>query len=144
MKRRSAPNLSNRKSQPSHLTIFVDECVGSEIVPEALRKAGHAVEIHADHLAQGVDDVDVLAFCGHHGWIFLSKDVNISRNPAERAALVGAKIHAVFYSKRQATGSEMAAALVPAMNRLMRRFVQSNKPVHVVVRPSGIIDTLKL
>jgi hypothetical protein len=112
-------------------------------VPQALRAAGHAVEIHADHLEQGVDDVDVLALCGDKGWIFLSKDMNISRNPAERAALSAANIHAVFFSRREATGTEMVAALVPALKRLMRRFAQSTKPVHVVVRPNGTIETLK-
>jgi hypothetical protein len=144
LKRRSAPNRSSRKQQPSDSTIFVDENVGSEIVPAALRAAGFSVEIHSDHLEQGVDDVDVLALCGARGWIFLSKDLNISRNPAERAALLGANIHAVFFSKREATAPEMVTALVPALKRLMRRFAQSAKPVHVVVRLNGTIDKLKL
>lgn len=73
-----------------------------------------------------------------------SKDLNISRNPAERSALLAANIHAVFFSKREATGPEMVGALVPAFKRLLKRFEQSQKPVHVVVRPNGTIDTLKL
>jgi len=101
------------------------------------------VEIHADHLEKGIDDVDVLALCGREGWIFLSKDLNINRNPAERAALIAANIHAVFYSKREATGREMAGALVPAMKRLMRRFAQAKRPVHVIVRPNGAIEALR-
>lgn len=144
MKRRSAPNRSSRKPPPSYSTIFVDENVGTEIVPEALRAAGHSVELLGDHLERGVDDVDVLALCGQRGWIFLSKDLNISRNPAERSALLAANIHAVFFSKREANGPEMVAALVPAFKRLLKRFEQSQKPVHVVVRPNGTIDTLKL
>ena len=87
--------------------------------------------------------MQVLALCGAKRWAFLSKDMNISRNPAERAALLAANIHAVFFSRREASGPEMAAALVPALKRLMRRLAQSTKPVHVVVRPNGTIDTLK-
>jgi uncharacterized protein with PIN domain len=118
--------------------------VGTKIVPAALRAAGYSVEVLEDHLARSTEDVDALAFCGQRGWIFLTKDLSISRNPAERAALLAAGVHAVFFSKRGATGTEMVNALVPAFKRLMRRFTESNSPIHVVVRLDGRIETLEL
>jgi hypothetical protein len=37
----------------------------------------------------------------------------------------------------------IAGPLAPALKRLMRRFAQSTKPVHLVVRPNGMIDRLQ-
>ncbi|MDB4979716.1 MAG: hypothetical protein JWM82_468 [Myxococcales bacterium] len=92
---------------------------------DALRAAGEAVEIHDDHFAADAADQTWLAEVGTKGWVVLSKDDRIRRNPVEREALLAAGIAAFFLGRSDLRGIQMAAALVgalPAMKRALRRF----------------------
>jgi len=65
-------------------------------VPEALRVAGAKVEAHDDDFAQNTTDVEWLAQAGKRGWVVISKDQNIRRNPLELSAYEAAKVRGVF------------------------------------------------
>lgn len=54
-----------------------------------MRAAGAQVEAHDDHFAQNTTDVEWLAQVGKWGWVVISKDQNIRRNPLELAAIQG-------------------------------------------------------
>jgi prevent-host-death family protein len=90
---RSAANLAQRDTaRLASLTFFVDRQFGRFIVPEALRAAGAKVEAHDDHFAQNTPDVEWLTQVGKRGWVVISKDQNIRRNPLELAAYEAAKV----------------------------------------------------
>jgi hypothetical protein len=56
------------------ITFFIDRCLGSKLMVEALRSSGIAVEIHGDHFADNSEDVDWLPEVGKRGWvIFIRK-----------------------------------------------------------------------
>jgi hypothetical protein len=51
-----------------------------------LRAAGARVEVHIDHFPQDAADADWIPEVGRRGWVLITKDENIRRNPLERAA----------------------------------------------------------
>lgn len=55
---------STSQRQPNDPTFFLDKCLGNYNVAAALREAGAAVEIHADHFDQDTLDADWLPEVG--------------------------------------------------------------------------------
>jgi hypothetical protein len=95
------------------------------VVAEALRAAGEQVEVHDDHFARDASDETWLGKVGAKGWVVLSKDDRIRRNPVEREALIAAGIAAFFLGRSDLRGEQMAAALtaaLPAIKKTLRRF----------------------
>ena len=107
---------------------FVDRCLGRKTVPEALRFAlelGERVETHDAHFDPDARDVDWLSAVGKRGWVVLSQDQRISRNPLEQRALLGANVAFFGVGAANAPGAEIAAVLeraLPAIRRALRRF----------------------
>lgn len=71
-------------------TFFVDRSLGRVIVPEALRKIGLTVEVHADHFEHDAPDTAWLQKCGEEGWIVLAKDKAIKKNSIGAASHIHA------------------------------------------------------
>ena len=67
----------NSGARPDRAVFFLDRNLGSKIVAGELRRAGHRVEIHDDHFAPAVLDVDWLREVGSRGWVVLTKDRRI-------------------------------------------------------------------
>ena len=118
MKRRPADDL----------VFFIDRSLGGRLVVQALRDAGARVEVHDDHFPQNTPDVDWLAEVGRRGWIVLSKDERIRRNPLERAALEQAGVRAFFLTKQGLTGPEMAVLFVQLLKGMRNRAVSQPAP----------------
>jgi hypothetical protein len=68
------------------LTFFLDHQIGRYQVAEALRSAGAVVEVHLDHFRGAAPDMEWIPEVGRRGWVLITKDQNIRRNPLERAA----------------------------------------------------------
>ena len=54
--------------------LFLDECLGANEVPDALRAAGARVELHRDHFGPATPDEEWLASTGRNGWVVVTKD----------------------------------------------------------------------
>jgi hypothetical protein len=67
------------------------------------------VEVHDGHFPIEAEDVDWLPVVGQKGWVLISKDKAIRRNPLERAALLNANVRSFFLTGGNLTGPEMAA-----------------------------------
>jgi hypothetical protein len=108
------------------VTFFIDRAIGKKHVPAALRDFGAKIEVHADWFAPDAPDVEWLPIVSQKGWIVITKDERIGRNPLELMAI--AEFHArvfIFVSgnlKRQ----QMADALVHAVTKMIK-ISQSNK-----------------
>lgn len=93
-------------------------------MPDALRAAGVAVEVHRDHFKPDSPDTEWLPEVGRRGWIVLTKDHEIRRNPLERDALLAAGTKTFVLTSGQLSGTEMAEILVkqlPKIERLARK-----------------------
>ena len=86
---------SRRRSNtlPPEPVFFTDRNLGAEYLPAELRSAGFRLVVHEDHFnkRQDVDDPEVIAECGRHGWILLTADSDLPRRWAKeiRTAKIG-------------------------------------------------------
>src|SRR5262245_22675776 len=89
-KKRSASNSTS--TPPDDLVFFIDECLGTEKVPGALKAAGATVKILSDIFPAGTKDADWLHALAKYDWIVLTKDKNIRRHPQEAEAFMRANL----------------------------------------------------
>lgn len=61
------------------LTFFLDHQIGRYQVAEALRSAGARVEVHLDHFAGDMPDVEWIPEVARRDWVLVTKDQNIRR-----------------------------------------------------------------
>ena len=140
---RSAANLAQRDTaRLASLTFFVDRQLGRFIVPEALRAAGAQVEAHDDHFAQNTPDVEWLTKVGKWGWVVISKDQNIRRNPLELTAYEAAKVRGYFVTAAGASGPENAALLARCLPGMVRRSAGRSGPFLFSISRSTVFTKL--
>jgi len=76
----------------------VDRSLGRVTVPDALRKIGLTVKVHAEIFEHDdAPDTAWLQRCGEEGWIVLAKDKAIKKNPLERQAIFTHGLAAFFH-----------------------------------------------
>jgi predicted nuclease of predicted toxin-antitoxin system len=139
LKKRSGQKASS--PPPSPEVIFVDRSLGSQKVPAGLRASGIHVEVHDDHFARDEDDIVWLKACGKNGWVVLTKDERIRRDPAEVRAIIASGAHAIFIGRQDVTAEEMLQDLLPALPRMMKRFAGA-QPTYLLVHKGGRVDRL--
>jgi hypothetical protein len=96
-------------------TFFIDRCLGTKAIVEALREINVSVEIHDAHFMQGALDVDWLPEVGNRGWVILTKDARIGKNQIERMAVASANIRMFVLASQNLSGSDMADAFILSM-----------------------------
>lgn len=129
--------------QRDEVVFFVDRCLGAHTVPDALREAGATVEVHGAHFPPDASDQDILRFVGARGWVFLSKDENVRRRPAERRALAEANVAAFILTAGRAKGDVIAAAFVRALGKMRRICRSYARPVIATVSAAGVVVVLE-
>lgn len=83
----SGANAAQREAaRLASLTFFLDHQIGRYQVAETLRAAGAKVEVHLDHFAGAMPDTDWIPEVARRGWVLITKDQHIRRNPLEREA----------------------------------------------------------
>ena len=83
----SAANYAQRDARRlASLVFFIDRNLGRNIIAPQLLAADAKVELHDDHFDQNMPDPDWLAVVGERGWVVITRDKFIRRNPLERAA----------------------------------------------------------
>jgi hypothetical protein len=75
-------------------------------------------------------------------WIVLTKDERIRYRPAERDALVAARVAAFILTARKMTGSEMARSLVAALPHMRRALERHQRPLIATVDRRGKVRVL--
>lgn len=103
---------------------FVDRSLGKSIVVE-LRKASLVVrsmaDVYGEKVGQGLADETWLADAGENDWVVLTKDDAIRRRPAERDALIEAKVRVFCLTNRSLRGAEQAARFLVNRDRILRQ-----------------------
>ncbi|MBI2922026.1 MAG: hypothetical protein HYY18_13145 [Planctomycetes bacterium] len=127
---------------PEEPTFFLDRCLGSIVVAEALRKSGAQVTVHADHFRHDCPDVEWLAAVGPRRWIVLTKDKWIKRRELERKALEEAKVAAFVLAAKDLTGEQIGAAFVASLPRLRQFALSYARPLLGTVSRKGEVVLL--
>jgi predicted nuclease of predicted toxin-antitoxin system len=113
---------------PEPFTFLIDRCLGRLAVPDAIRavlEGGERVEHLDDHFPQNAKDDEWIPVVGQRGWIILTKDSNLRRNPLEIAAMKSAETAVFIFANGNAKSDQVAAGLriaLPRIRRATRRF----------------------
>lgn len=121
-------------------TFFVDECLGAELVPSALRAgvtSGERVVVHREVFPQGVDDETWITTIAAEGWVAITKDARLRHRPNELAAILGAGAAVIMISDGK--GEEMARTLASALPGIRRALRVHEVPCVARAERSGSV-----
>ena len=139
----SAANVSRREAERlASLTFFLDYQIGRYVVADALRKAGARVEVHIDHFDQAAPDVEWIPEVGRKGWVLITTDENIRRNPLERAAYEDAKVRGFVVTGKDMSGPNLGDLLVHCLPGMVRRAAGRPGPLMFTISRSGLFSKL--
>lgn len=115
------------------LIFWVDRCLGAHVVPDGLRAAGIAIRTYVDLYPDDDDVADAkwIPEVTARGWIILTKDEAISRNPAEVSVLRRAKAIYVCLAAKGMTAPAQVECLLKHW-RTIEGVVASRKPPVIV------------
>lgn len=133
-KPRSAANSTFLEQLREH-TFFLDRNFGRHKVAGELRNIGLTVEVHYDHFPEAEagekGDADWIRDVSSRGWVILTRDENIRRNPLELAALRRSKARAFNFKNAQATAAEIAEAFRMAAGKIAK-VIRNTRPPYIV------------
>lgn len=126
-----------RKDAPTPVVFFVDRSLGARLVVQALRAAGAEVVVHDEVFRQDTPDTKWLAEAGRRGWVVLTKDSAIRRNPHERAMFHEASVRVFALTRKDLSGAEMAELFVRALPGMLRRARKVEPPFTFSIARNG-------
>ena len=139
----SAANLSRRDLERLRsLTFFLDYQIGRYVVATALREASASVEVHIDHFSQSAPDLEWIPEIGRRGWVLITRDANIRRNPLERAAYEDAGLRGFVVTGKEMGGPDLAALLVRSLQGMVNRAAGRPGPLLFTISQGGIFTKL--
>ncbi|MCG8556099.1 MAG: hypothetical protein MJD61_12565 [Proteobacteria bacterium] len=120
---------------PPGRTYWVDRCLGTAVVPAALRKHGVDVRTYTDLYPDDpkVPDARWIVEVSALGWVIVTKDKNIRRDQEELAALRRACARYVCLAATSMRGEEQAACLVHHWKTLDGLVAHKRAPLIVTV-----------
>lgn len=111
------------------LVWWVDRCFGARIVPAKLRDGGIKIRTYAELYPDdpAVPDAVWIPEVTARGWVILTKDKEIRRNPEEIAAIRRASARYVCLSAKGMSGEQQADCLLGHW-RTLEGVVDTRKP----------------
>lgn len=100
---------------------FVDRSLGGKVVVDALKAAGASVLAHDEVFSQDTPDITWLSASGAKGWVVLTKDSAIRRNPLERNMYRESKARVFALTRKDLSGQQMAEIFVAALPGMKKR-----------------------
>lgn len=129
--------MPHKTAPAQEVVFFVDRSLGGKFVVEALRAAGATVIVHDEVFSQDTPDVDWLAEAGRRGWVVLTKDSAIRRNPHEKTMFRAARVRVFALTRKDLSGLEMANLFVAALPGMLRRATAMAPPFVFSIARSG-------
>lgn len=116
---------------------FVDRDLGLHIFPDALERAGLAIERHDHHFEPDTPDETWLPDVAGQGWIAVSGDQNILRRPLAIAAIHRSRATLLVVVGNHAPTSELAANFINTMPKIEALLESIEAPAAAkIYRPS--------
>ena len=139
----SAANFAQREAERlASLTFYLDHQIGRYVVAEALRAAGARVEVHLDHFPGDKPDTEWIPVVGQHGWVLITKDQYIRRNPLERTAYEAAKLRGFIVTGKDMGAKELGDLLVRCLPGMARRAAGRPGPLLFTISRGGTFTKL--
>jgi hypothetical protein len=89
------------------------------------------VALHEHGFAPETQDDVWIAECGKQGWVILSGDKGLERNPINRAAVTAAACKVFIFTDNSSKAEEWAAAVIMARRQIARIIDKNNGPFYV-------------
>jgi hypothetical protein len=126
-------------------TLLLDENLSSADIADFLRRFPKEwrIEIHTDHFARGLPDVDVIRECGARGWVLVSCDDRIRFVPQNKDAVIRHRVRSLMFGKGNYQGVEYAAALIVGRRQIMNTIRKMAGPFFARIQISGEIVMLE-
>ena len=123
------------------VAFFVDRCLGSKLVPEALEAAGFTVVRWADHFTQEkeLDDTAWLKLAAEHGWLVLTKDTSGQAKPVELLAIQDAGCAVFQLANAQMSGRVQAAVIASSAQRMLSFAKKHETPFIARIHRNGTV-----
>jgi hypothetical protein len=142
-KRSDASSRSRTQPDVPQLRFFIDECLGTKRVAEALTAAGSVVVTLEQRFDRGVDDRAWLsALSAEPHLVVLTKDSNIRRRPLELRALLAANLRCFVLVSANLTGPEQADVFVKALPAIRRICAKQKPPFVARVTRSADVEVI--
>jgi hypothetical protein len=138
-RRHSDTSTSASEPPEQPIVFFVDHCLGRIRVPAAVVETGFAVELLSDHHDTNAVDAAWIPRVAERGWVILTRDRNILRNPLELHLVMGCDAAYVCLRCERSGGEEQAALLREHLGRLARVLRVAPRPVLVRISRSGMV-----
>ena len=135
MKRPSGTKPSPALPEP---TFFTDRDLG-KTVPRILRENGLLVERYCDHFHEAnVTDAEWLTFAAQRGWISLSHDRNIKRDPVAVRTIME-RSGRLFIVRGALTAADLAGVVLGALKSIRNIIArQQNEAFIAIVRRGAL------
>jgi len=125
-------STSSISKPPEPFTFFLDRTHGRKIFPGILRKVGFSlVALHEWGFGPETQDDVWIAECGKQGWVVLSGDKGLEKNPVNRKAVIDAACKVFIFTDNSSKAEEWAAAVIMARKQIARMVDQNNGPFYV-------------
>ena len=116
---------------------FADRKLGANIFPGILREAGLVVHAHNEHFAHDAPDTIWIPAVASRGWVILTSDAAIKRNPLEREAVLTSGARLLVLVGANATTADRAHNFVNTLSRIEAFLAQEPPPLMAkIFRPN--------
>ena len=137
-------SVANSKQPPEPRALYLDRNPGKHLISGALRQAGHAVEVHDDHLPIDAPDEGWIELVASKGWIALTKDKNIRYRYAEIEAIKKHGARVVVIRAKNVTGTDLATLVVEHYQRIQNFSARTTAPFVAALDRSGSLSLYEL
>jgi hypothetical protein len=125
-------STSNISKPPEPFTFFLDRTHGRKTFPNLLRRVGLSlVALHEHGFAAETQDDVWIEECGKQGWVILSGDKGLEKNPINRAAIISAACKVFIFTDNNSKAEEWAAAVIMGRGQIGRIIEKNNGPFYV-------------
>lgn len=100
------------------------------------------MEVHLDHFAGDAPDTEWIPEVARRGWVLITKDKNIRRNPLERAAYEQAGLRGFVATGGDLSGKDLGELLVRCLDGMTRRAHKRPGPLLFAISRNGIFSKL--
>jgi len=126
------------------MMFFFDNNLSSKL-PAGLRGFGEKATHLQDHFAGDTPDAKWITDIAAWGWILVTRDLRIKRNPAEKGALREGRLGAFFLSGKNRTHCQLIQQVVRHWPQMKVLASKTPKPFAFRVPPTGTkIDPIAL
>ena len=123
-------------------TYFIDRALGKSI-GKALQSMGVKVEFHNQHFQPDSPDTEWLPIVSAQGWIVLTKDENIGRNPLEVKAMAASNAKVFALVSGNLTTAQMRSIFVDAIEKIDKFATGNQAPFIAKVYKNGQVKLWK-